>query len=1246
MNWLDKLTGKSKQKNGLGRLPEDAPSETPSRPSAGTVVRSGRRPDSTVARLGQQFQPNSEVAGNLEIKSLLGSGAMGEVYLARQTQWNADIAVKVPNAEIVADAANRHRIVGEAEAWTKLGLHPNVAYCYYAQQVDELLLLVIEYVDGGNLRQWIADGRCADLKTGLDLAIQFCHGLEHAHKQGLVHRDIKPENILLTSDGTLKITDFGIAHKVRSGGETPGLGADVAKSAAAGMTMAGIGTAEYMPPEQWSSQKEIDLRADIFAFGVCLYEMLCGGIPYRAMATVGPRLEPPEPTELRIDKGLPERLCGLMKRCVDWDQRRRPASASEVRAELCRVYEDAIGEPNKHAVLPEISTLADDWNNRALSHLALGRGEDSETAWRKALEADSHHLESEYNYGLHRWRGLRTTDREVVVSMRGAVGRAPSAWLPRYLLAQIHLERGDAEAASLELANIKGDAATRPEVTAAKRTAHEMTEPSRLIRAFEGHTRSVGSVCMSADGRYGLSGSRDGTLKLWEVESGRCLRTLEGHTQSVSCVCLSKNGQYALSGGWDHTLKLWEVESGRCLRAFEGHTFYLVNSVCFSWDFGYALSGSMDKTLKLWEVQSGRCLRTFEGHTGDVHSVCLSANFQLALSGSSDKTLKLWEVESGRCLRTLEGHTGDVYSVCMSADGQYALSGSGHPESDDKTLKLWDAGTGRCLRTFQGHTDRVASVCFSADERYALSGSWDETLKVWELNSGRCLRTFEGHTGGVCSVCVSEAGRYALSGSTDKTLKLWDVGSFGYHAGFRLGQIAASADAISLGARIEMSLTDARSAYLAGNFVGAARRLRFAREDQRVRRSLPLIREWSRLYVKLRVCGFSECWEHWRVKHTSYATSVCLSADGRLALTGSSDKTLKLWDVETGRCLQTFEGHLDAVTCVCLSGDGRYGLSGCMDKSLKLWDVASGSCLHTLNWHRDSVFSVCLSGDARYALSGSWDKWMKLWEVQTGRDLLFAFEPHSDAVQSLCLTGDGQYVLTGSWDHTIKLWELADQRCLHTFEGHVAEVNSVCLSTDERYALSGSADKTLKLWEVKSGNCLRTFEGHTKEVTSVCLSADARYALSGSQDKTLKLWEVESGRCVQTLENESRVLSVCLSKDGSHAVAGCFDGSVKLWFMDWQLEENESADWDECARPYLEVFLRAHQPYGGRLPQDREPGIAEVRRALTRQGRPMWSEADFDGLLRTLGCAGFGWLHPEGVRRELEKMTAEWKDEQ
>ena len=186
---------------------------------------------------------------------------------------------------------------------------------------------------------------------------------------------------------------------------------------------------------------------------------------------------------------------------------------------------------------------------------------------------------------------------------------------------------------------------------------------------------------------------------------------------------------------------------------------------------------------------------------------------------------------------------------------------------------------------------------------------------------------------------------------------------------------------------------------------------------------------------------------------------------------------------------------------------------------------------------------------------------------------------------------------------------------------------------------SGSSDKTLKLWDVASSRCLRTFEGHTEWVSSVCMSMDGQFAFSGSGDKTVKVWEVASGCCIRTLEGRTgRVHSVCLSADGKHAFSGG-DVNITAWLLDWELENNETADWDEGARPYLTVFLRAHRPYTTKLPKNRQTTEVDVTRALTRRGRPVWSEMEFHGFLLTLGCAGFGWLRPEGVRRELERMT-------
>jgi hypothetical protein len=212
--------------------------------------------------------------------------------------------------------------------------------------------------------------------------------------------------------------------------------------------------------------------------------------------------------------------------------------------------------------------------------------------------------------------------------------------------------------------------------------------------------------------------------------------------------------------------------------------------------------------------------------------------------------------------------------------------------------------------------------------------------------------------------------------------------------------------------------------------------------------------------------------------------------------------------------IRTFTGHSARVVSVAFSPDGRTALSGSWDKTLKLWEVATGKELRTFTGHSDHVLSVAFSPDGRTALSGStFDDTLKLWEVATGKEL-HTFMGHSDFVFSVAFSPDGHTALSGSgFDDTLKLWEVGTGKELRTFTGYSAtgysaRVASVAFSSDGRTALSGSHYKTLKLWEVATGKELRTFTGHSGNVNSVAFAPDGRTALSSSDDNTLKLWDL------------------------------------------------------------------------------------------------------------------------------------------
>ena len=215
-----------------------------------------------------------------------------------------------------------------------------------------------------------------------------------------------------------------------------------------------------------------------------------------------------------------------------------------------------------------------------------------------------------------------------------------------------------------------------------------------------------------------------------------------------------------------------------------------------------------------------------------------------------------------------------------------------------------------------------------------------------------------------------------------------------------------------------------------------------------------------------------------QVGHSIWVLSVVFSPDGQLALSGSVDQTLKLWDVSSGREIRTFKGHRRAVSSVAFSPDAQLALSGSYDRTLKLWDVSSGREIRAFEGHTNFVESVAFSPDGRWALSGGGDKCgeMELWDVSSGREIR-TFKGHTESVESVAFSPDGQWALSGSEDDTLKLWDVSSGRDIRTFRGHTAEVNSVAFSPDGRRALSGSEDGTVRLWDTTTGQGIAAFAG-------------------------------------------------------------------------------------------------------------------------------------------------------------------------
>jgi WD40 repeat protein len=508
----------------------------------------------------------------------------------------------------------------------------------------------------------------------------------------------------------------------------------------------------------------------------------------------------------------------------------------------------------------------------------------------------------------------------------------------------------------------------------------------REQNSLEGHEDWVGDVSFSPDGQTIASASGDGTIKLWNVETGEILHTLKGHQGAVLDLSFSPDGQTIASASDDQTVKLWTVATGELIHSLEGHQDW-IRSLSFSPDGQTIVSASDDQTLKLWAVKTGTLIQTLSGHQALVSSIRFSPDGQTIASASDDRTVKLWDGKTGALIRTLAGHQGEIWSIRFSRDGKTLASGSG-----DKTIKLWDVQTGGLIHTLVGHQDIVRVITFSPDGTTIASGSagntftsgsLDTNIKLWDVKTGQVLYTLAGHQDGVVDLTFSPNGKMLASGSRDYTIKLWSVPT-----GKEIDTLKGHLDWVS--------------------------KVIFSPDGHRIvsGSSDNTVKIWQVETVENR---------NTLAAHQDEVWAINFSADGKTIASGSADQTIKLWNAATGSLMHTLTGHQDWVGRVNFSPDGQTIASGSGDKTVRLWNAATGTLLHTLAGHQDWVGSISFSPDGQTIASGSGDKTIRLWSVATGA-LLHTLTGHQDWVGSIAFSPDGQTIASASDDGTVKLW--------------------------------------------------------------------------------------------------------------------------------------------------------------------------------------------------------------------------------
>ncbi len=609
------------------------------------------------------------------------------------------------------------------------------------------------------------------------------------------------------------------------------------------------------------------------------------------------------------------------------------------------------------------------------------------------------------------------------------------------------------------------------------------------------HDDIVSVVVFNPDGKYVVSGSADGTARVWESGTGNEIARMT-HDGGVSAVAFSPDGKYVVSGSYDKTARVWSTETGQEVARMTNDDY--VSAVAFSPDGKYVVSSGCDKkdagdscvqgSARVWSVETGQEVARMT-HDGRVNIVAFSPDGKYVVSGGWDKTARVWSAETGQEVARMT-HDGGVSAVAFSPDGKYVVSSGCDKlnvffECALGSARVWSAETGQEVARMT-HDGGVSAVAFSSDGKYVVSGSWDKTARVWSAETGQEVARMT-HDGWVNTVAFSPDGKYVVSGSWDNTARVW-LAETGQEVARMTHDDRVTAVAFSSDGKYVVSGSDDKTAQV-----------------------------WS----------VETGQEVARMTHNWNVTAVAFSPDGKYVVSGSDDKTARVWSVETGQevARMTYDGNAS----VAFSPDGKYVVSATGNTAL-VWSAKTGQEVARMT--HDGNASVAFSPDGKYVVSVAGSTAL-VWSAETGQEV--ARMTHGDFVSAVVFSPDGKYVVSGSWDKTARVWSLETGQEVARMT-HNMTVTAVAFSPDGKYVVSGSNDGTVRVWLAKTGQ-ESALMWHDSNVSSVAFSPDGKYVVSGSYDKTARVWEVETGQEVTRMIHDSNVFVVAFSPDGKYVIS-------------------------------------------------------------------------------------------------------------